>query len=418
MWKILVICRLIYLWTCDIIYKNTRGIFVMSSLYYPYYKLEDYKTKNKTYNHKLNINTLSLFCTDIVIPCRHILTISVAKYNTLLNSKKLFEQGVLYYRLPENIENLSDYYEKIKNELYRPNHKLIKSRIEELSNINQNVSHKYSSEIQQANYSDNIKRIIDVYVEKHPRVKIKDLLLAEIEKTDTITKEAFDTFLDKHKKNKTISIDVYDSLKTISNILYFVGGASKNKLKVCYDEYFDNSIVKGIMESVVSNYDEILNKDYDPEKIVEVLKEINVLTDKNDVTLLKCDDIMELRFIKEFKKFAKRYCSKATNNKALEYLRGLKKPVSCIKTIKSIILSIFFTIVSTGISHIFKQEFFMDLLIGLFTFAISEIITILFIKFNFRVKFISKILDKIIGALSPDVLYLYKIQQKIISCKK
>ena len=386
----------------------------MSSIYYPYFQIENYNIKRhrKKYNHKLYINVLALFCTDMLIPARCLLTMGQDKFDMLMHGGSLFTDKIIYFRLPNNIQNLTEYYESISSELAGINQNNINKRIERISNcVSMTEIEKYVPLEQQSYYLSKIKEFATYFLGDHNNVKGSEILQKDIE--SITNKEDFDKLLRKLKSDRTITNDTYVKFMEASGMLYFLAGASQKNLKVCSDPYFKTASIKTEMEMIINNFSEIINEAYMPDNILDALKELDIIEENDDINKLTYEDIKKLRSTTYFKKFANNYCKWSNGNKALGHVKSKKTKLKYMKIARDFIIGLFFAIITTAISHIFNQSFLIDLKWGVAFLIISTLLIHYFDKFVYKIKWLDNLLDKIIEFIDSDCLYLYKIKQII-----
>jgi len=386
----------------------------MSSIYYPFFYVERFN--NEHYQHKNFLILLSLFSKDILIPIRHLFYIGEDEFEILLNFKELINNGTLYYRLPNNIKNLNDYLTSIKSTITDIPQKTIDYRVLKLNDAvkTSNVEKHYDPLNQQIYFSQRLKNFLRNYLESHKKIsKIARQQINDILQEDTLSKETFDSLLNNAFVNKKISKQIYFNLRNASIALYLCAGTSNDKLKVCKTDILDISNIDACIINTIHNYNEIICDNYNPMLIVKTLEEIELIESTEDFCKLSCNDVVELRSSKWHKKFVAKYCKLSTTQRALRYLNNKKKVLSNIKTIKTLTISLMLTIITTVISYFLAQAIIPSIITSIITFIITEAIGIAVQKHNYKIKFLDSFTDMILGLFVPDVLYLYKIYEKL-----
>lgn len=229
----------------------------MCHIYYPYFKIEG-SAPQKKYNHKLYILILSLFCDKILIPARHLLEMENGKFDILLDCAKLFQKDIIYSRIPNNQNSLLDYYNSIKMDITNRPQKIVEIRIKKIVKFlysSKDIYEKYEPLEQQEYYFQTMKKFLQEYKRKHKNVKGMRDIDSFWHATDLITKEKFEPYLKTLKVQDKITKDTYTRLKKASNLLYFVAGASTERIKVCYDEYFEHKCIKSEIDAVIDSFD-------------------------------------------------------------------------------------------------------------------------------------------------------------------
>lgn len=386
--------------------------YIMSSVYYPFFFVE--KSIHKHYNHQKNIILLTLFSKDVLIPIRHFLLIGEDEFDILMKYENLIKQGVLYYRLPIGTNTIDEYYDSIKSSIKGIPAKTINYRIKKLNEISNQQISVYDPSMQQSYYSERMKDFLRNFVKGHNKLRVncRDELI-KIADEDIVTKELFDHAIKNLKDTNILSETIYKKLINASNVLYFCAGSSGSKLKVCKDNFFDISGIDECMLNTIHNYDEIINESYNPNSIEKVLIEIGVIESSDDLYKLTCKDIIELRSTKWHEKFVAKYCRLSNTKRALGYLKEKKKLIGSLKKLKGIIFSLFLSVITAIISYFLVKTFLANMIVTVVTFVISEILITIMQKLNLRFRIIDDLLDKLLGIFIPDVLFLYKIYEKV-----
>lgn len=391
----------------------------MCRVYYPYFKIESNNPKS-SYNHKLYIMVLSLFCEKILIPSRHLIEMGNDRFDILLSCKALFEEDVIYSRLSEKEQNLSDYYTRIINASGQAKMQIQKIRVDKILGIlykDKKVFETYNSFEQQAYYSDKMEVFLNEYVRKHHAVKGMNALKSLWKKgQDIVTKEEFDNALERFKKEKKITSQTYDRLRTGSDSMYFIAGVSGGKLKVCYDRYFRNKCIEEELKSTIVNYDDIINKRYNPKTIVDVLKKLKIIDNEHDVAKLDITDILYLRSQKCFKHFIKAYDKNSILDSFDDFIDTKRNAYKVICRIKTSIVTVVLTIISSVLSAFITKSMIYSLVISLITLVLTSFVTYLWqTKNKYQIPLIDPFLDAIISFFDPVSLYLAKLKWRIAS---
>lgn len=400
------------------------GWQIMCHIYYPFFKLENEnnkgkKGKHKKYNHKSYIIALALFSDKILIPTRHLLEMENDKFDILLQMKELFQEDVIYSRIPDNMSSLKEYYEYAKNTISNKPQKIIDIRINKIVDIlykDKTEFEKYNRLEEQEYYSQKMKNFLEIYKANHPQAKgISSLITIWKEESSIINKEEFDAYLLSMKSNKNISNDTFTKIKKASDLLYFIAGASPELIKVCYTPYFEHKCIQNEIEHTISNYDEIINRKYNPEEIINLLSH-NFEIIENDIALNKIDmeDIIYLRNQKCFKKFIETYEKYSIQKDFDKYFEKKKNAFKIICIIKSFIVSSFLTIIFTTISSLIASTILISIVCAIISMLLMSFITYLWqTKNRYEIPFVEKILDKIICCFDPVSLYLAKLHWKL-----
>ena len=390
----------------------------MCQVYYPYFKIEC-SSSSKKYNHKLYLFVLSLFCDKILIPARHLLEIGNDTFDILLKNKGLFQEGIVFSRIPKSKKNLDQYYNDIisKNE-YRGKEAAstrISKIIQDLYKTDTKFT-DYNPIDQQTYYCQGITTFLDEYSHNHRNVKgfddVKNIC------SSTATKEDFDSALFNIKQNNLITKKTYTRIKNASDLIYFVSGASVGHLTVCYDSYFDYQCIRKEMESTISDFNNIINKHYDPKQIISLLKRLGIIEKETDLENLSLEDILYLRKLTCFTKFVKKFDEFSSKSSFDEFFEKEKSAFKVICNMKSLIISFFLTVISSLVSFLIAKTLITTIIISVVTLFISYIISyFLHTKSKYEIPMIENILDVIIGKINPVSLFLAKLRWRIESKK-
>lgn len=390
----------------------------MCHIYYPYFKIEK-STQNKKYNHKLYILLLSLFCDKILIPSRHLLEIENDKFDILLNCKTLFQKNIIYSRIPKNQNCLMDYYNSIKTSITNRPQEIVELRIQKIVNdlySNKDTCETYEPLEQQEYYFQTMKIFLQEYKKNHKNVKGMGNIDSFWNITDIITKEDFDPFLKDLKKQEHITKSTYARIKKASDLLYFVAGASTERIKVCYDTYFEHKCIRPEIEIAISTFDEIINKKYNPDEIIQFLIRLKVIEQESDLQKLDISDVIYLRNLKCFNKFINEFEKYSTRSDSNDYFEKKRSTVKAIRIIKSAIVSVVLTCASTVIGGLITSSLIWSIIIALISLVLYSLITYMWQKKNkYKIPVIEGILDEIIGFFDPVSLYLAKIKWRLDS---
>ena len=234
--------------------------------------------------------------------------------------------------------------------------------------------------------------------------------------TDIITKEDFDPFLKDLKKQEHITKSTYARIKKASDLLYFVAGASTERIKVCYDTYFEHKCIRSEIEIAISTFDEIINKKYNPDEIIQFLIRLKVIEQESDLQKLDISDVIYLRNQKCFNKFINEFEKYSTRSDSNDYFEKKRSTVKAIRIIKSAIVSVVLTCASTVIGGLITSSLIWSIIIALISLVLSSLITYMWQKKNkYKIPVIEGILDEIIGFFDPVSLYLAKIKWRLDS---
>ena len=77
---------------------------------------QNVKTKKK-YDHAFNVKTVSLLSKSVLIPSRHLLTMSIDDFHMLTRDSFIWQEKIVYFRLPKGINSLSEYYYGIRHNI-------------------------------------------------------------------------------------------------------------------------------------------------------------------------------------------------------------------------------------------------------------------------------------------------------------
>lgn len=393
----------------------------MCKIYYPYFRLEvsgfkDKKNK-KVYDHNLYLNTLALFCDKILIPTWHLLEMDNDKFDILLKKKLLFQEGIIYSRIPENMNSLEEYYEDAK--------KKVTDRIPEAVDIriNKIINELYGSTAEfakfnvieeQEYYSKELHDFLEEYHERVPNAKgIKELLVLW-KSGGIICKEVFEPILLERRCNRKISSESYRKIKKISDQLYFIAGASVQSLKVCSADYFWDKSTASIIKTTIPNIDNIINDKYNPENIIYLLIDLDVIKNREDIEKLSPEEIIKLRKQKCFKKFIECYELYSSSKRVDKIFEKKKNSFKLICILKSMIMATFFTVVSTIIPAKLTQNLLFSIIWAIVFMIITYIGTYLWqTKKRYEIPLFETGLCKIIGFFDPVSLYLAKLHWTI-----
>lgn len=388
----------------------------MCKIYYPFFRLETSGYKDKKlnkYNHKLYLNVLALFCDRILIPTWHLLEIDNDKFDILREYKDFFEQQIIYSRIPEHMSTLEEYYNYVKEKEGDSFPSSIDIRVTRIIELYEGITtfDKYKGADEQLYYSQKMKVFLQQYKKKHPQVKGFNLLLDLWQSNTTVvSKEEFEPVLLEKLKNNEISRKSYKRIKIASDELYFLAGASVQIMKVCNTEYFNDEKTQEILEGLITNLKEIINTQYDPENIVNLLKKLKVIQKAEELEMLDPKEIIKIRKQDCFKKFIEHYDSYASSRQFDEAFEKKKNSFQLICRIKSLIVSGSISIISTIISAINATGIMYSLIISLIFMFITYILTYIWqTKNNYEIPLLEHLLDKIIGFFDADALYLAKL---------
>lgn len=388
----------------------------MCNIYYPFFKIE-LSGCEKKYNHIMNIFILSLFCNKILIPARHLLEMENDKIDILMNNEKLFQKDIIYCRIPEDSKNLYEYYEKIKKD--NPNKKIeaIDIRIQKITKklYGGKKCEQYSIVEQQDYYYSKMQKFLKEYAIKHRNVKgMEDL--KRISDSDPFYKEKFDLELYDLKNDKIITQNTFKRIKKVSDLLYFLAGSSAKEIKVCHDEFFDNQNIQPEIETIVTNYDDKINKKYSPDYITALLKKIGVIVKESDLEKLNIDDVIYLRNLPYFKVFIRKYEEYSSRTDFEIIFEKKKKHFDIVYELKATIVSVGLAILGAILLFIVAKKLLVSIVFSVLTLIVTYFITILWqSKGGYKIPLIDKILDRIVGCIDPIALYFAKLKWRLAS---
>lgn len=391
----------------------------MCRIYYPFFKIEKSNPRKK-YNHKINILALCLISDKILIPARHLLEMENDRFDILIKYKRLFHENIIYSRIPDNITNLRSYYESIKADYTDQMPEVIEIRINKIINeLYDNVDNdceKYNPLAQQNYYFREMKIFLCEYKINHRNIKGFDEIISFWNESTFITKEDFDPYLKDLFKNRRITKDTYRRIKKGSDLLYFLAGASIGQLKVSYDDYFEYKCIRNEIEATIANYNQIINKHYSPSEIIKFLKFLEVLEKEVDIEKLDIDDILYLRKQYCFDKFVKEYDKCSMFKDVDAYFEKKKNATKIICIIKSCIVSIALTCISTLLTGVITLSLVNSLIAAVILLVPTYFATYMFQKkYRYEIPGIEKLLDRIICCFDPVSLYLAKIKWRLSS---
>lgn len=326
---------------------------------------------------------LSLFCDKILIPSRHLLEIENDKFDILLNCKTLFQKNIIYSRIPKNQNCLMDYYNSIKTSITNRPQEIVELRIQKIVNdlySNKDTCETYEPLEQQEYYFQTMKIFLQEYKKNHKNVKGMGNIDSFWNITDIITKEDFDPFLKDLKKQEHITKSTYARIKKASDLLYFVAGASTERIKVCYDTYFEHKCIRPEIEIAISTFDEIINKKYNPDEIIQFLIRLKVIEQESDLQKLDISDVIYLRNQKCFNKFINEFEKYSTRSDSNDYFEKKRSTVKAIRIIKSAIVSVVLTCASTVIGGLITSSLIWSIIIALISLVLSSLITYMWQK--------------------------------------
>lgn len=393
----------------------------MFSVYYPYYMIEKVNKSQKktnqsqrTYNHKINLRMLSLFCDNILIPCRHLLTMKDEDFNDLTENRILFEKRIIYFRLPQDINSISDYYESIKLDIREKLPFNVQARINKLNTIfsnNINSIDRYRPTEQMAYYADIMKDFLVAYAER--KSKGVSELQTEIEKQSNFTKELFDNLLREYLQNGKITKPTETRLQKASNAIYFLAGATTGPLYVCYDKFFDNSCIQKELLSAASNYYEVITQIYNPQQICRFLKNVDIISEAQELETLSWENIYQLKQDKYFKKAINAYMTLNKSKEREKRIYSINATIKIIRQTKNILFSLIVGGIVAVISYIMGLNILMNIIFSSASTIITFFITLFTAATAHQVPIIGKFIDTIVGKWRPLPIYLLNIQRNI-----
>lgn len=389
----------------------------MCHIYYPLLKIENEQRK-KQYDHKHNLMILALVSDRIMIPARHLLDTDNDKFDVLLKCKKLFQEDVIYSRIPEDCTDLVEYY---NNQREKANSQLdvdvmdirISKIMNEMYKGKENFV-RYSVIEQQNYYSQKIKAFFTLYKRGHKNTNgIEELeaYFADFEDGEIIVKEDLDAYLRNMKSSDMITKETYIRLKKVSNLLYFVAGASVQQLMVCYDSYFRHDCIDKEIHEIISDVDYIINKKYSPDEVADFMMKMGVIEQKSDLDKLTVEQVLTLRNEKCFAKFVDAYEKRETINDYSRFWGKRKNWINNIRRIKSGIVSVILTIITGIIAHLLSSTLIWDVFVAVITWLVTSGFMFFWQEIkHYKIPFIDPYLDKLIGKCNPVSLYLAKVK--------
>lgn len=312
-----------------------------------------------------------------------------------------------------------DYYNSIKTSITNRPQEIVELRIQKIVNdlySNKDTCETYEPLEQQEYYFQTMKIFLQEYKKNHKNVKGMGNIDSFWNITDIITKEDFDPFLKDLKKQEHITKSTYARIKKASDLFYFVVGASTERIKVCYDTYFEHKCIRPEIEIAISTFDEIINKKYNPDEIIQFLIRLKVIEQESDLQKLDISDVIYLRNQKCFNKFINEFEKYSTRSDSNDYFEKKRSTAKAIRIIKSAIVSVFLTCASTVIGGLITSSLIWSIIIALISLVLSSLITYMWQKKNkYKIPVIEGILDEIIGFFDPVSLYLAKIKWRLDS---
>ncbi len=388
----------------------------MCTIYYPFFKIEMSNYKKK-YDHKKNLFTLALVCNKILIPAKHLLEMKNDRMDILVNNQTLFQKDIVFSRVPEDVKDLSKYYEGIKADIKDKTSEIVDRRIERIINklYEGKECEQYNPLDQQDYYSTKMQEFVKEYAKRHKNVKGLELI-NDMWANKFIIKETFDVKLTKLKDKNLITKETYRRLKKASDLIYFLAGVSAENMKVCYDDFFNHQCIQNEIRVVIPDLDEKISEKYSPEYIIRLLKNIGVIQSEDDIGKLKIDDILYLRNQACFKEFIKKYDEYSSRPEFERIIEKKKNNFAIICGIKAIMVSIALTVMGAFLSTKFMPNIWTSIIFSIMTLVITYIITYLWqTKYSYKIILLESILDKIIGYIDPIALYFAKLKWKISS---
>lgn len=389
----------------------------MCRLYYPYFKIEKSGCREK-YQHKLYLYVLALFCEKIVIPSRHLLEVENDKFDILLESKELFRKNIICSRIPNQKNTLLEYYNSIKDSIVEQIPEIVEIRINRIINdlyVTDSFFEKYEPLEQQSYYSEKIKVFLAEYKKRPGNVKGLQKIILYCNRKEFVTKEEFDKFIKNALKNGWITKNICKRLRKASDLIYFIAGASSDRIKVCYDTFFEHQCIRTEIENTISNFDEIINQRYNPEFLIKFLMDLDVIHDRNELQNLNINDILRLRKHLCFEKFIKEYEKYSVRLDFEKFYERKKHASKYICTIKSAMVSTFFTVFCCGITTILTSDVIFSIVLGLVSSVITYVGTYLWKKNKYEIPLLEGILDKVIALFDPIALYIDKMKCTLLS---
>lgn len=379
----------------------------MCDIYYPYYKIEK-NFSGVPYNHIQNLCILSLFCDRILIPARDFLEMDCYKFDELQKNIELFNNNILYTRIPEN-STLESYYQNIKVDNSRKKRiRIIKCKLfykpEQIEFYDPNEQIYY--------FRETLSKFIKNYTKRHHNTKNINFIKKFINKKN-YTKKDFDEFINKLREENKITQNTHTRLKKAANIFYFVAGTYQKNIRVCYDKVHEHKCIEKEIMQTVPEINKIVNPKYSPQEIINFLKKMNILKDDNDIKKLNEQIIINLRNEKCFKSFIREYEKNSKNKNQFErFFLKKKNAFLLIVKLKAIIISLFLTLITSFISYYVSRRLLLTLAISIIFWVLIYAVAYLWQKvWKNKIPF----LDNIIYYIDPVSLFLSKLHSILSS---